>query len=66
MLIASIQLSLKYTTDTTKADSYFHLHLEIDNECGLRTTLYDKEMISIFPLDTFQLYIVTFSLWCLS
>jgi hypothetical protein len=45
-LIAFIPLSLK---DTDRSASYLDLHLEIDSEGRLRTKLYDKEMILIFP-----------------
>ena len=37
--------------DTTYTDaSYLDLHLKIDSEGRLRTKLYDKNIISIFPL----------------
>jgi hypothetical protein len=45
-----IELEIKDTTDTDRSASYLDLHLEIDSGGQLRTKLYDKEMISIFPL----------------
>jgi hypothetical protein len=39
---------------------YLGLHLETDSE-GWKRTFTTKEMISIFPLWTFHLYVVTFS-----
>jgi hypothetical protein len=48
--IYSIELEIEDTTDTDRSASYLDLHLEIDSEGRLRTKLYDKEMISIFPL----------------
>jgi hypothetical protein len=44
------ELEIKDTTDTDRSASYLDLHLEIDSEGRLRTKLYDKETISIFPL----------------
>ena len=44
------ELEIKDTTDTDRSASYLDLHLEIDSGGQLRTKLYDKEMISIFPL----------------
>ena len=41
-----IELEIKYVTDTGRSASYVDLHSEDE----LRTKLYDKEMISIFPL----------------
>jgi hypothetical protein len=41
-LIYPIELEIKDTTDTDRAASYFHLHLEIDSEGRLRTKHYDK------------------------
>jgi len=43
-------LEIKGPTDTDRSASYLDLHLEIDSEGRLRTKLYDKEMILIFPL----------------
>ena len=43
--IYPIELEIKDTTDTDRFASYLDLHLEIDSEGRLRTTLYD---ISIF------------------
>jgi hypothetical protein len=40
-----VELEIKDTTDTDRFASYLDLHLEIDSEGRLRTTLYD---ISIF------------------
>ena len=48
--INPIELEIKDTTDTDRSASYLDLHLEIDSEGRLRTKLYDKERISIFPL----------------
>jgi hypothetical protein len=48
--IYPIELEIRDTTDTDRSVSYLDLHLEIDSEGRLRTKLYDKEMISIFPL----------------
>jgi hypothetical protein len=50
--IYPIELEMKDTTDTDRSASYFDLHLEIDSEGRLRTKLYNKRMISIFPLWT--------------
>ena len=44
-----IELDIKDTTDTYISASYLDLHLEIDSEWRLRTELYDKKMITIFP-----------------
>jgi hypothetical protein len=52
-LIASIPLSLKYTTDTDRFASYLDLHLEIDSEGWLRTKLYDKRDDFNFPIVNF-------------
>ena len=48
--IYPIELEIKDTTDTDRSASYLDLHLKIDSEGGLRTKLYDKEIISILPL----------------
>ena len=45
-----IEPEIKDTTDTDKFASSLDLHLKIGSEGRLRTELYDKEMISIFPL----------------
>ena len=52
-----IELEIKITTDTDMSASYLDLYLEIDSEGRLRTT---KELISIFPLWIFHLYVATF------
>ena len=48
--IYPIKLEIKDTTDTDRSASYLDRFLEIDSEGRLKTKLYDKEMISIFPL----------------
>jgi hypothetical protein len=58
--IYPIELEIKDTTDTDSSASYLDLHLEIDSEGRLRTKFYTKEIISIFPLWTFHLYVATF------
>ena len=55
--IYPIELEIKDTTDTVKSASYFDLHLKIDNECQLKTKLYDKR-------DDFSFPIVNFSFLC--
>ena len=55
-----IEPQVKDSTDTDKSASSLDLHLKIDSEGRLITELYDKEMISIFPLRTFHLYVATF------
>ena len=45
-----IEHEIKDNRDTVQAASYLDLQLEIDSEWRLSTKLYDKEMISIFPL----------------
>jgi len=55
--IYPIELEIKDTTDTDRSASYLDLHLEIDSEGRLRTKFTTKEMISIFPLWTFHLYV---------
>ena len=37
------------TTYTARSASYLDVHLEVDNDDRLRTKLYHKEMLSIFP-----------------
>jgi hypothetical protein len=44
-----IELDIEDTTDIHISASYLDLHLEIDSEWRLRTELYDKKMITIFP-----------------
>ena len=56
--IYPIELEIKDTTDTDRSSSYLDLHLETDSE-GWKWTFTTKEMISIFPLWTFHLYVVT-------
>ena len=58
--IYPIELEIKDTTDTDRSASYLDLHLDIDSEGRLRTKLYDKGDVSIFPLWTFHLYVATF------
>ena len=55
-----IELEIKDTTDTDRSASYLDLHLVIDSVGRLRTTLYEKGIISIFPLWTFHSYVATF------
>jgi hypothetical protein len=40
--IYHIEHEIKDTTVTATSASYFHLHLDIDNEGPYRTKLYDK------------------------
>ena len=40
--------------------SYLDLHIKIDSECRLRTTLYNKRNYFDFPIVIFHLYLVTF------
>jgi len=58
--IYPIELEIKDTTDTDMSASYLDLHIKIESDRRLRTKLYDKEMISIFPLWTFHLYVAIF------
>jgi hypothetical protein len=53
--IYPIDFKINDTTDAARSASY--LHLEIDSESSFRTT---KEMVLIFPLWTFQLYVTKF------
>ena len=48
--IYPIELEIKNTTDTDTSASYIGVHLDIDSEGRLRTKLYDKGDVSIFPL----------------
>ena len=48
--IYPIELEIKDTTYTDRSASYIDLHLEIDSEGRLRTKLYDKRDVSIYPL----------------
>jgi hypothetical protein len=48
--IYHIELEIKDTTDTDRSASYLDIHLELDSEGRLKTKLYKKKMISIFPL----------------
>jgi hypothetical protein len=43
--IYPIELKIKDTTDTDKSASYLDLHLEIDSEGRLRTTLYVNQVM---------------------
>ena len=58
--IYPMELEIKDTTDTDRSVSSLDLHLEIDNEGRLRSNLTTKEMMLIFPLWTFHLYVATF------
>jgi hypothetical protein len=55
--IYSIELEIKYTTDTDISASYLDLHLAIDSEGRLRKKLYDKR-------DDFNFHIVNFPFIC--
>ena len=55
-----IELETKDTTDTDKSVSYLDIHLEIDSEGLLSRNFMTKEIISIFALWTFHLYVATF------
>ena len=55
--IYPIDLEIKDTTDTDMSASYLDLHLEIDSEgAWLKTNYTTKNIISIFPLWTFSIY----------
>ena len=55
--IYPIDLEIKDTTDTDMSASYLDLHLEIDSEgVWLKTNFTTKNIISIFPLWTFSIY----------
>ena len=41
-LIYLIELEIRDTRDTTRSASYVGIHLEVDSDGRLRTTLYDK------------------------
>jgi hypothetical protein len=53
---------LKDTTYTDRSASYLDLHLKTECEWGWRTknNFTTKEMILMFPLSTFHLYVATF------
>jgi len=53
-------LEINDTTDTDRSASYLDIHLEIGSEKRLERNLTIKEMISIFLLWTFHLYVATF------
>ena len=55
--IYPIEVEIKHTTDTARSASYLDLHLQSDSEFR---NFPIKEMISIFPLWTFHLYVATF------
>ena len=55
-----VELEIKYTTDAARCASDLDWYLKIDSDCRLRTKLYNKQMISIFLLWTFHLYLGTF------
>ena len=57
-LVYSIELEIKYTTDTTRSASYIDVHLEMDSECWLRTNIYDRIDYLNFPI--VNLYVATF------
>ena len=60
-LIYSIELEIKYTTDTTRSASYIDIHLEMDSECRLRTNIfiiYDRIDYLNFPI--VNLYVASF------
>ena len=48
--IYPIELEIKDTIDTSRSDSHLDLHPEIASQVRLKTNLYDKTLISIFPL----------------
>ena len=55
--IYPIDLEIKDTTDTDMSASYLDLHLEIDSEgVWLKTNFTTKNIILIFPLWTFSIY----------
>ena len=58
--IYPIELVIKDTTDPDMSTSYLDLHLQIDSDGRLRTHFTTKEMISIFPIWTFHVYLATF------
>jgi hypothetical protein len=51
--IYPIEIERKDITDTYRSASYLDLHLEIDSEVRLRTTLYDKRDYFNFPIVDF-------------
>ena len=51
--IYPIELEIKDITDTERSASYLDLRLEIDTEGRLRTKLYDKRDVFIFPIVNF-------------
>jgi hypothetical protein len=69
--IQPIQLEIKDTTDTDRSASYMYLdlHLEIDSEFLLETTLYNRrdELWHRYSLVVNQVMVVTVkhSKWCL-
>ena len=56
----SHQSHLAWMWDTTRSSLYLDILLEIDRQGRVRTKLCDKDMISIFQLWTFHLYVITF------
>ena len=58
--IHPIELEIKDNTDKERYASYLDLHFEIDKEGRVRTKFTTKDMILIFPLWTFHLYVATF------
>jgi hypothetical protein len=51
--IISHELEIRDTTNTDRSASYLDLHLEIDSQGRLRTTLYDKRDDFNFPIVNF-------------
>ena len=58
--IFPIELEIKDTTDTEMSAQYLDLHLENDSDGRLKRNFMTIEMISIFPLWTFHLFVATF------
>ena len=59
-LIYPIELEVKDITDADISASYLDIDLAIDNEGWIGRICTTKEMISIFPLWIFNLYVATF------
>ena len=59
-LIYPIELEIKDITDADISASYLDIDLAIDNEGWIGRICTTKEMISIFPLWIFNLYVATF------
>ena len=58
--IYPIELEIKDITDADMSASYLDIDLAIDNEGWIGRICTTKEMISIFPLWIFNLYVATF------